>query len=167
MTDQTTIEAVSASDIPEVLAFVLQARAELFPKLSATGIPVDLQNFEEIYVRGEGAFLVARDEGRIVASIGYLPYDGRFAQFDYQPLNVVEVVRLFVLPAFRRSGLAGKLYRALKALAVGSGVDVLYLHTHPFLPGAIDFWIRQGFAVINVEADPVWQTTHMESRLPT
>jgi len=68
---------------PEVLRFVLQARAELFPKLSATGMPVDLAQFEAIYLQGDGQFLLARDEGEIVAAIGYLPYDGRFPQLDY------------------------------------------------------------------------------------
>lgn len=159
------IQSVEVADIPEVLDFVLQARAELFPKLSAAGMPDDLAHFEATYLQGDGRFLLARNDGQIVAAIGYLPYDHRFAQLDYQGRKTVEVVRLFVLPAFRRFGLAGQLYRALEALAQGDGVEVMYLHTHPFLPGAIDFWVRQGFEVVDVEADPVWQTTHMQRRL--
>ena len=96
------------------------------------------------------------------ATIGYLPYDGRFPQLDYRGRKVVEVVRLFVLPAHRRAGLAAQLYRALLALAQADGVQLVYLHTHPFLPGAIEFWQRQGFEIIEVDADPVWQTTHMQ-----
>lgn len=164
MNPRPIIHPVCATDIPEVVAFVLQARAELFPKLSAAGVPADLQHFEAIYLDGDGQFLIARVEGRIVAAIGYLPYDGRFAQLDYQGMNVVEVVRLFVLPEFRRFGLAAGLYRELAALAQAGGVELFYLHTHPFLPGAIDFWLRQGFEITDVEADPVWQTTHMHQR---
>ena len=160
-----TTHAVTPADIPEVLEFVLQARAELFPKLSAAGMPDDLAQFEATYLEGDGRFLVARHDGRIVAAIGYLPYDQRFPQLDYQGRNTVEVVRLFVLPAFRRFGLAGQLYRALEAMAQADGVEVMYLHTHPFLPGAIGFWVRQGFAVVDVEDDPVWQTTHMQRLL--
>lgn len=159
------IQPVAAQDIPEVLAFVLRARAELFPKLNDAGIPKDLAQFEAVYVQGSGQFLIARAGDEIVAAIGYLPYDGRFPQLDYLGRRTVEVVRLFVLPAFRRSGLAGELYRALEALARADGVEVMYLHTHPFLPGAIEFWLRQGFAVVDVEADPVWQTTHMQRLL--
>lgn len=158
------IQAVTRADIPEVLAFTLQARAELFPKLSASGLPADLAHFESTYLQGDGEFLIARHAGKIVAAIGYLPYDQRFPQLDFHAIKTVEVVRLFVLAAFRRGGLAGELYRALKALARQNGVDALYLHTHPFLPGAIDFWVRQGFSVIDIEADPIWQTTHMEYR---
>ena len=156
-----SIEAVQAADIPQVLSFALQARDELFPTLSATGVPQDLAQFEAIYLEGGGRFLIARAEGEIVAAMGYRPYDGRFPQLNYQGRKTVEVVRLYVLQACRRLGLAGQLYRALEALARVDGVQVMYLHTHPFLPGAIDFWRRQGFEVVDVEADPIWQTTHM------
>jgi Acetyltransferases len=165
MSNHITIQTFSAADIPEVLIFVLQARAELFPKLSATGMPTDLARFEATYIHGDGQFLIARAEGQIVGAIGYLPYDSRFPQLNYQGRKTVEVVRLFVLPAFRRFGLAGELYRTLEGMAQANGVEVVYLHTHPFLPGAIDFWIRQGFDVVDVEADPVWQTTHMHRPL--
>ncbi|QHF45936.1 GNAT family N-acetyltransferase [Pseudomonas sp. S35] len=159
------IQTVTVAEIPEVLAFVLAARAELFPKLSATGMPADLAQFEATYLQGDGHFLVACDDDQIVAAIGYLPYDNRFSQLNYQGRKTVEVVRLFVRPAFRRFGLAGQLYRALEATARADGVDVVYLHTHPFLPGAIDFWGRQGFEIVDVEDDPVWRTTHMQRHL--
>jgi GNAT superfamily N-acetyltransferase len=160
-----SIQAAKAADIPEVLSFALQARDELFPTLSATGIPHDLAQFEAVYLQGGGQFLIARADGQIVAAVGYRPYDGRFPQLDYRGCKTVEVVRLYVRPAFRRLGLAGQLYRSLEALAREADVKVVYLHTHPFLPGAIDFWRRQGFEVVDVEADPLWQTTHMHRLL--
>ena len=160
-----SIRAVKAADIPEVLSFALQARDELFPTLSATGMPHDLAQFEAVYLQGGGQFLIARADGQIVAAVGYRPYDSRFPQLDYRGCKTVEVVRLYVRPAFRRLGLAGQLYRSLEALAREAGVAVVYLHTHPFLPGAIDFWRRQGFEVVDVEADPLWQTTHMHRLL--
>ncbi|MDF2491224.1 MAG: GCN5-related N-acetyltransferase, partial [Pseudomonas sp.] len=84
---------------------------------------------------------------------------------DYQGVTTVEIVRLFVAPAFRRSGLAARLCSELREHAISQGVEMLYLHTHPFLPGAVRFWERQGFEVVDVEADPVWQTTHMQLAL--
>ena len=165
MSQRPILQAVTVADIPDVLAFLLQARAELFPKLSATGMPTDLAQFAATYLEGDGQCLIARAEGQIVAAIGYLPYDGRFPQLDYRGRKTVEVVRLFVRPAFRRFGLAGELYRALEAKARADGVEVVYLHTHPFLAGAIDFWLRQGFEIVDIEADPVWRTTHMHRSL--
>ncbi|MBC3501844.1 GNAT family N-acetyltransferase [Pseudomonas sp. SWRI59] len=159
------IQAVPQAAIDEVVAFVDSARRELFPLLAAAPLPHDLARFAETYLDGEGVFLEARDQGRLVAVIGYVPYDHRFAQLAYQRMHVVEVVRLFVLPAYRRHGLAAALFAALRQAAEQAGVECLYLHTHPFLPGAITFWQRQGFAVIDVEQDPVWQTTHMQLQL--
>ncbi|GLO14978.1 N-acetyltransferase [Pseudomonas putida] len=160
-----TLQPVARVAIAEVVAFVESARRELFPMLVAVPLPHDLAHFAETYLDGAGCFLEARDDGRLVAVIGYVPYDHRFAQLDYRAERVVEVVRLFVLPAYRREGLAGALFSALREQAAQAGIDCLYLHTHPFLPGAIAFWERQGFAVVDVEQDPVWQTTHMQLRL--
>ncbi|UVL68674.1 GNAT family N-acetyltransferase [Pseudomonas sp. B21-031] len=159
------IQPVPRDAIDEVVVFVDSARRELFPQLADAPLPPDLARFAETYLDGAGVFLEARDQGRLVAVIGYVPYDHRFAQLDYQRVRVVEVVRLFVLPAYRRHGLAAALFAALRGAAEQAGVECLYLHTHPFLPGAIAFWERQGFVVIDVEQDPVWQTTHMQLKL--
>ncbi|WP_296268186.1 GNAT family N-acetyltransferase [Pseudomonas sp. UBA6562] len=156
-----TLQRASASDADEIVRFVDSARASLFPKLADTPTPEDLLHFERTYVHGEGCFLTARDQGRLIAVIGYVPYDHRFAQLDYRGVDVVEVVRLFVLPEYRRAGLAAALFEALRDEAVAAGVECLYLHTHPFLQGAITFWQRQGFVIEHIESDPVWQTTHM------
>lgn len=157
------IASAQASDVVELVDFVMAAREQIFPMLDATLLPADLQHFERVYLNGEdGRFWLARCEGVIVAAIGYLPYDHRFAQLDYAGRRTVEIVRLFVAPQFRRFGLAQALYERLLEHAAAAGVQVLYLHTHPFLPGAIRFWERQGFAVVDVEADPLWQTTHMQ-----
>lgn len=157
------IVPAAQQDVAAVLEFVLRARAEIFPQLDAAGLPADLANFTQVYIDdGGGKFLIARRGEEIIAAIGYLPYDGRFAQLDYGQKRVVEIVRLFVIPEFRRSGLATRIFLELKEHARQQGVEVLYLHTHPFLPGAVGFWQRQGFHVVDVEADPVWRTTHME-----
>jgi len=160
------VEAPGERDIAGVVDFVMEARAAIFPMLAQAPMPADLANFAASYLApGAGRFLVARSAGRIVGAIGYLPYDHRFAQLDYRGRQVVEVVRLFVAPACRRAGLGRRLYLALQALAREDGVELLYLHTHPFLPGAIAFWQRQGFSVVDVEADPLWRTTHMQRSL--
>lgn len=155
-----------ASD--EVVDFLLRARLETFPgRADPDFVPPDLQHFAATYVQGAGQAWVARDaDGMLLGSIAYRPYDHRFPHLDYQAYHVVEVVRLFVLPAFRRAGMAGALYAALREQAQVQGIDMLYLHTHPFLPGAIRFWEKQGFAVTAIDDDPTWQTTHMQCALP-
>ncbi len=166
MLESITLQSACSADIPELLSFVQAAREQMFPKLHDTPMPADLAAFEQVYVTGPGYFLVARRAGTVVGVIGYLPYDRRFAGIDYVGLKAVEVVRLFVAPEYRRAGLARTLYQALQAHARQSGVEVIYLHTHPFLAGAVEFWYRQGFELIRVDPDPLWQTTHMQARLP-
>jgi GNAT superfamily N-acetyltransferase len=160
-----TITSVNPDAIDEVVSFVDSARRALFPMLAGAPLPADLARFAATYLDGDGHFLIARDQARLVAAIGYLPYDQRFAQLDYRGVNTVEIVRLFVLTDYRRCGLAQALFQALRECAVNAGVELLYLHTHPFLPGAISFWERQGFEIIDVEQDPLWRTTHMQLSL--
>ncbi|WP_135001161.1 GNAT family N-acetyltransferase, partial [Pseudomonas syringae] len=147
-----TITEVHPSEIPHTVDFVMRARAAIFPLLDTVTVPPDLAGFEQVYLNGEdGKFLIARCEGQIIAAVGYLPYDHRFPQFDYRGRRTVEIVRLFVTPEFRGDGLASRLCQALWAHAEAGGIEVLYLHTHPFLPGAIRLWEKQGFAVTDVE----------------
>lgn len=110
-------------------------------------------------------FLEARHGKNLIATIGYVPYNHRFPQFDYHDVKTVEVVRLYVEPRYRRCGLAAALFAGLLDEAVNAGVRRFYLHTHPFLDGAIRFWEKRGFEVVLVEDEPVWETTHMHMML--
>ena len=156
----------SIADIPQTLDFVMRARAEIFPMLDANAMPDDLTRFEQVYLSNKGGrFLIAKEGEVIIAAIGYLPYDHRFPQLDYHGRRTVEIVRLFVAHGYRGAGLAARMYDALRLQALTDEVEVFYLHTHPFLPGAVGFWQKRGFEIVDVDADPVWQTTHMQQVL--
>lgn len=157
-----TITPVKETAAAETAHFIKCARRKLFPMLEGSPSPRDLTQFSEAYITGDGHFLVAHNNSQLIAGIGYLPYDHRFPQFNFYGRKTVEIVRLFVTPAYRRYGLAAEMFAALRRHAIDEGIDCLYLHTHPFLPGAIHFWQRQGFTILDIESDPVWQTTHMQ-----
>lgn len=161
-----SIASVSWPDAA-LIAFLQDARSAMFAdRVDARVLPADLRDFERSYAGAAGHMLAARHGAAgVVGSIGFRAYDHRFAQLDYAGLAVVEVVRLFVHPAWRRTGLGGRLFDALHAQALRQGVELLYLHTHPFLPGAVAFWQQRHFRVTQREADPLWQTIHMERRL--
>ncbi|RGP81056.1 gnat family [Fusarium longipes] len=167
--EEITICNAMPEEIPELVASINKARAEMFPFLDQASIDrmaqKELDNFRKNHLDHPlGAFLTARSGGCLVATIGYVPYDGRFPFLDLETDNVVEVVRLYVKPEWRRAGIASNLFGKLVDQARQAGVKQLYLHTHPFLPNAIGFWESNGFAIMNVEDDPLWKTTHM-SRL--
>ncbi|USP81384.1 hypothetical protein yc1106_08658 [Curvularia clavata] len=172
------IEPVTTSTTNEVVRFINHARRAMFPELHA-----QLEDDVARWVQS-GCFLCARKfttsateqekfntkeerGGDIIATIGYVPYDDRFAHLlQYNDgRRTVELVRLFVVPEYRRCGLASELVHAIKRCAAEEKEESvrLYLHTHPFLPGAISFWEKQGFRVVFAEEDEVWRTTHMEA----
>lgn len=161
-----TLHIAPVLSLPPVLDFLQQARAQMFAgRVDTAALAPDLLNFEQVYCQ-QGRMLAAHDDVHgLVGTIAWRAYDDRFAQLDFAGRRVVEVVRLFVAPACRRQGIADALFAALKAQAVDQGIDLLYLHTHPFLPGAELFWQRHGFQVLCRDADPEWQTIHMECGL--
>ncbi|WP_236712003.1 GNAT family N-acetyltransferase [Pseudomonas sp. EpS/L25] len=160
------LERVTCAE-PQVLAFLLANQRQLFAgRLASGAVPADLRLFSEHYGRGRGCLLLVRDAaGEPVASIAYRPYDCRFPQLAYVGERVVEVARLFVAPQYRRQGLARRLFQALLIEAAHDGVERLYLHTHPFLPGAEAFWLGQGFQVVARETALPWLTLHLDRRL--
>ncbi|MGE6212311.1 GNAT family N-acetyltransferase [Comamonas aquatica] len=147
--------------------FLHMARQQMFGTLvDPQQTPADLQHFEQVYAAGTGGMWAARHpQHGMVGSIAYRAYDGRFAQLDFGALRVVEVVRLFVAPVWRRQGLAVALLDHVRQHAIAQGVQLLYLHTHPFLPGALEFWLQQGFEVVQRETAAPWHTIHMQCAL--
>lgn len=162
------ISHATPDEIPTILDFIQAARKSMFPMLNASShrqpVSQELETFQHVYLEHpDGAFLVARVGGVLVATIGYVPYDYRFPELQLGKGRTVEVVRLYVDPDFRRTGLASRLYAALSRTAWETGIEQLYLHTHPFLPGAVTFWERNGFSIIQEDQDPVWRTIHMRA----
>jgi GNAT superfamily N-acetyltransferase len=103
--------------------------------------------------------------GPIVGVVGFVPFDARFPSLPPLPASTVEVVRLYVAPAYRRCGLAAALFGALRASAEEGGSECMYLHTHRFLDGALQFWQKVGFELVEERVDGGWRNLHMVMRL--
>jgi GNAT superfamily N-acetyltransferase len=163
------IKQVSQSDIPKVSEFCMSIVREVFPMLDPLIPPRDLQQFEETYIwPREAAFLAAyAKNGEVVGTTAFRPYDGRIRGLknSYELASTAEVVRCFVSKEFRRSGLGTKLVGEMVHFSMKAGDKTLYLHTHEFLPGAVEFWQGQGFVIRWQEQDPVWRTVHMDRSL--
>ncbi|MDO7538852.1 GNAT family N-acetyltransferase [Acinetobacter nosocomialis] len=157
-------QLVDKSDYASAVEFALYTRQLLFPEIYHGQIPKDLQNFEQSYVKDPlGCFITVKDQNRIIGTIAYRAYDHRF---DLNlPTNTLEVVKLFVLPEYRRKGIATQLCNMLFSHAKNRAITTLYLHTHPFLPAAEKFWRLQGFDVIKREWIETYDTIHMSKSL--
>ncbi len=165
--DAIKISKVTQADEQEILQYVIEFRKGLFPMLDPAKLPSDLVNFHDWYIDNPlGVFLQARDEeGNLIGVIGMMEYDHRFPYLDYGQYTTVEVARLFVEPAYRRKRIAQLLVDELKKEAIEKGINMLYLHTHPFLTGAFEFWQKQGFYLIKDAEEGGFTTLHMEHPL--
>ncbi|WP_051960022.1 GNAT family N-acetyltransferase [Sphingobacterium sp. ML3W] len=169
--ENISIYNVSELDVAEVLPYVLAFRRLLFPMLDPNKIPQDLQDFEAVFLHNHtGTFLQARnEEGALVGVIGMMEYDYRFPHLNIDVQQTVEVARLFVDPDYRRTGLGSLLFEQLMQIAKQKQIERLYLHTHPFLTGAYEFWLKQGFRLLDYCDESGFPTMHMElmvSELP-
>ncbi|MCM3171631.1 GNAT family N-acetyltransferase [Paenibacillus sp. MER 99-2] len=160
-----TVSPVQVHQIQEAIDFAMRVRREVFTMLDHTRLPLDLEQFSAHYMESKDAiFLVATvGEGQIVGSIGILPYDDRIEaiQGRYPQESAAEIVKCYVDPAYRRYGIGSMMLQALENRVIDMRYTTLYLHTHHFLPGAVDFWKRQGFTIITEQNDD-WQTVHMD-----
>jgi GNAT superfamily N-acetyltransferase len=168
ITCQDEITITLLADPSTVYASALSAWKSLFGAKASKPHP-DYAAFKETYSHPNGRLLVASTPKKEIAGIiAYRNYDGRFKQpelaFD-EALKVVEVVRLFVEPELRGQGIATSLIKALIATAREDGVEIMYLHTHPFLPGAQYLWQKEGWRVVVREEDEPWFTIHMRRDL--
>jgi len=159
-----SITTITEEDIDTVLPYVIEFRKQLFPMLDANKLPKDLVDFKRVYLDNQmGTFLQARDcMGQLVGVIGMLGYDYRFPHLGLDERKTVEVARLFVDPAYRRTGLGTVLFEYLLRIAKREEIERLYLHTHPFLEGACEFWLKQGFRISDVREECGFPTIHME-----
>ena len=72
---------------------------------------------------------------------------------------------IFVLPEYRRQGIATELCQLLFAYAQQQNIQHLYLHTHPFLPAAEKFWRLQSFSTVSRDQLGMYDTIYMLKRL--
>lgn len=163
------IKQVSREDIPEIVSFCMETIGEVFPMMDPAVPPLDLQKLEEIYLQPEHAtFLAAYSkEGKVIGTIAARPYDGRIQPLQgvYDLATTTEIARCFVAPEWRRSGLGSKLVAEIIPFCKEAGNETLYLHTHRFLPGAVNFWVKQGFTMAYEDNDPTWLTVHMDRKV--
>lgn len=105
-------------------------------------------------------------DGEIVGIITVEPYDDRIPVLRniYDPGRTAELFRCCVDKRCRRAGIGSLLFKEAQRFCLMNGYQVLYLHTHRFLPGALEFWQSRGFAV-RIGAGDEHGTLHMGKSL--
>ena len=135
------IEKMTETAIPEIAPLVAQFRVTLKAFMGITASPNESEGVSELKEYLDAGFPVftARKEG---VYCGYI-----VCRVD-KPCVWVE--SLYVLPEFRRQGIASLLFRKAEELAAAYGEDTVYNYVHPNNQGIIEFLKSRGYTVLNL-----------------
>lgn len=163
--NEYVIRRLSKQDVKAAQQFLLHNLKKLYNIDGDYPKSRDIWQMEEIYLNSpDHTIMGAFDfKGNLAGTIAVRPYDDRMAEVKgrYTQLKTAELVRCYIAEGLRRKGIGTLLTKELfKACAVFK-YEMIYLHTHKFLPGGFAFWQKQGFA-ITVDTNDKDETVHME-----
>jgi len=162
------IKKAGDGDIQPAMEFAFKMIKEVYGRGINPVWDHDLLNFEDVYIKTHGnAFWAAFTENdKVVGSLAVRRYDGRVRVLEgfYDLIATAELAKCFVDKRYRRTGIGSLLLKEAEQFCKMSGYKLIYLHTHMYLPGALEFWQSRGFKVGLDEGGPQ-QTVHMEKIL--
>ncbi|RYY95703.1 MAG: GNAT family N-acetyltransferase, partial [Chitinophagaceae bacterium] len=96
----------------------------------------------ELFRAPGSAYFVAEQEGRILGGGGIYPTDGL-------PDGTCELVKMYLLPEARGTGLGSRLIQASLDFAATAGYTQVYLESMPELRNALSAYARFGFRYLD------------------
>lgn len=129
----------------------------------------DIKNMETYYLDHErNNFFVAihHETEKVIGTIGIRAYDKDFPIFKdiYNPQTTASIWRVFVDKKWRRNGVASNLVRSVEEFCRDMDYHKVYLHTHKTVQGSLDFWISNGYKIME-DTENHLKTVHMEKKL--
>lgn len=168
MLNAIKIRPVQEKDVEKIKTFLLKQLNTLFDTGGKAALTDDVINLVDNYVKPERSqlWLALDDKENVVGTIAAFPYNGRFEIFAgrYDLSKTVEIGRCYIDENYRRKGIGARLLDMVKKFAKEKNYEMLYLHTHHFLPGGFNFWQKNGFAIVFDEGG-VYETIHMEQKV--
>ena len=161
-----TLREMTREDIPAVQLFLIQHLNEFF----AADRPVpdagqDVFNLQQQYIQQQRNVLLCAwsEKHELIATLAVCQYDDRIAELRgrYILTETAEICRCYVDKRYRRKGIGGQLLAFAETFCEQQQYNLLYLHTHHFLPGGYSFWRRNHFQVV-MDMQDDWQLVHME-----
>ncbi len=160
-----TVREVLREEIQPVAKFVLDMMRQVYNHEVSPAAHSRILNMEKFYIIPEDCiFLAAFDkDNEIAGTIGICRYDGRIAALKgfYDTKTTAEMEKCYVAKIHRRKGVGSMLVKEAQIFCQSRGYEVIYLHTHRYLPGALDFWLAQNFT-IRLDEKNGQQTVHMD-----
>lgn len=161
------IRKVSLADKQVVCDFLYNTMTNVYPFPLTDASFKDLTEMESYYINKENASLfVAFSNHEVVGTIAIRPYDDRIVEVKnrYDLDKTCEVIKCYIGEDTRRKGIGSLLYKKAEQFCRDAGYLKIYLHTHQFLPGGLQFWLKKGFTVTIDQIDKI-ETVHMEKEI--
>ncbi len=92
----------------------------------------------ELFQKERSAYFIALIDQRVVGGVGIYPTEGL-------PADTCELVKMYLLPTVRGTGLGGRLIETSLQFAKEAGYKNVYLETMPELKQALKVYAKFGF----------------------
>lgn len=137
--NKITIRNIQLSDNPVLARIIKDTLAEFGANHPGTVYyDASTDTLFEVFQKERSAYFVAEKEGEIVGGGGIYPTDGL-------PGDTCELVKMYLLPSARGTGLGRTLIEKCLTTAKELGYKQVYLETMPELKQALSIYAKFGF----------------------
>ncbi|GMA97510.1 GNAT family N-acetyltransferase [Pelosinus sp. IPA-1] len=165
---EIVIRKIGKEDIHAVQNFLQRQLQDLFSQEGHLAIMDDIWGLEKLYIEPvrNQMWAAFSPEGTVVGTIAVCEYNDRIQLLKkrYPDQITAEIGRCYIEKKLRRQGIGSKLVKEVEEFCNEKEYLTIYLHTHRFLPGGFNFWIKQGFTIV-IKEDGDAQIVHMEKSL--
>lgn len=159
------IRKIDNNDIASVQNFLLGQLQALFSQEGQSAVTDDVWGLAKLYIEPvrNQMWAAFSPDGTVIGTIAICEYNDRIAALKgrYPQKTTAEIGRCYIDKTFRRQGIGSKLLKEAEAFCREQEYQMIYLHTHHFLPGGFHFWQSQGFVIVLDEGGS-YQLVHME-----
>lgn len=162
------IRVLDRNDIPAVQKFLAKQLNDLFNTEGQPALTADVWGLESTYIepKRNQMWAVFSSKGEVVGTIAVCTYNERFIELKgrYSEQGAAEIGRCYIAASLRRQGIGYKLLAEAEKFARAEGYTAMYLHTHYFLPGGYNFWLKNNF-IVTLDVGGEYELVHMEKLL--
>lgn len=127
---------------------------------------VDLEAYYLTPQRNNFFLAIHPETKKVMGTMGIRSYDKDYPQLKnrYHPETTASLWRVFVDRPWRRNGVASTLVHMAEEFCRENHYEKVYLHTHKNVPGSLDFWLKNGYQILEDTGNGL-KTVHMEKIL--